>query len=93
LRSIGGTKLVHAVLDVGGDAMLGVLNSGKGLSLHLAAWKSTQPAVVALLLARGPAGSARAVTAGGCTPLYFAANNKDSPAAKEIEALLRSAME
>jgi hypothetical protein len=49
------------------------------------------PAVVALLLARGPAGSARAETADGNTPLYLAEQCNTGPGAAEIVALLRAA--
>jgi hypothetical protein len=84
-----GPELVRAMVTAGGEAMLGVLTSGKCLPLHCAALYSPFSAVVALLLARGPAGSARAVTAGGRTPLALA---DEGPAAAEIRALLRAAM-
>jgi hypothetical protein len=55
-----GPELVPVMLDAGGDAMLGVPGYHKCLPLHCAAMHSWSAAVVALLLARGPAGSARA---------------------------------
>ena len=55
-----GPELVCAMLDAGGEAMLGVRSGQKCLPIHWAARYSSFPAVVALLLARGPAGSARA---------------------------------
>jgi hypothetical protein len=86
-----GPELVHAMLDAGGEAMLGALGYGKTLPVHLAAFRSRSPAVVALLLARGPAGSARAEDEHGETPLVWAWQNT-GPAAEEIKALLRAAM-
>jgi hypothetical protein len=62
------------------------------LPLHRAAVFSSSPAVVALLLARGPAGSWRAEDTHGDTPLARAVYN-DGPAAAEIKALLRAAMQ
>ena len=50
-----GPELVRAMLEAGGDAMLAVPGWNKILPLHLAACDSPFPAVVALLLARGPA--------------------------------------
>jgi hypothetical protein len=79
------------MLDAGGEAMLGVPGYDKCLPLHWAAWFSRFPAVVAHLLARGPAGSARAETAGGRTPLYAEGIDK-GPAAAESKALLRAAV-
>jgi ankyrin repeat protein len=84
-------ELVGAMLDAGGEAMLGVPGFHKCLPIHWAATYSSFPAVVALLLARGPAGSARAENARGCTALAFAAINT-GPAMDEIKALLRAAM-
>jgi hypothetical protein len=86
-----GLELVRAMIDAGGETMLGVLDNNKRLPLHRAASNSRFPAVVALLLARGPAGSARAETAGGCTPLSYAEHINTGPGAAEIKALLRAA--
>jgi ankyrin repeat protein len=87
-----GPELVRAMLDAGGEAMLGVpAGNYKFLPLHLAAIHSPSPAVVALLLARGPAGSARAEGENGSTPLDLAACNT-GPVVEEIAALLRAAM-
>jgi hypothetical protein len=88
-----GPELVCAMLDAGGEAMLGALGYGKWLPLHYAAWKSPFPAVVALLLARGPAGALRAENAYGNTPLYYAEQFNTGPGATEIKALLRAAMQ
>ena len=55
-----GPELVRAMLDAGGEAMLGVPGIANRLPLHYAAEFSSSPAVVALLLARGPAGALRA---------------------------------
>ncbi len=57
--------------------------------------KSTplSPAVVALLLARGPAGALRAKDWAGRTPLYYAEEWNTGPGAAEIKALLRAAMQ
>jgi hypothetical protein len=88
-----GLELVRAMLDAGGEAMLGVPGWGKYLPLHYAAWYSRSPAVVALLLARGPAGAVRAESAGGHTPLAMAEAGNKGPAAAEIKALLRAAMQ
>ena len=57
-----GPELVRAMLDAGGDAMLAVPGQFKCLPLHRAAGDSRSPAVVALLLARGPAGSSQGAT-------------------------------
>jgi hypothetical protein len=81
------------MLDAGGEAMLGVPGYGKWLPLHWAASNSWSPAVVALLLARGPAGSARAEDVVGRTPLAIAEAFNKGPAAEEIKALLRAAMQ
>ena len=86
-----GPELVHARLDAGGEAMLGVPSNNKLLPFHVAAQNSPFPAVVALLLARGPAGSARAEDEDGHTPLWFAQFN-EGPGAAEIEALVQAAM-
>ena len=87
-----GLELVRAMLDAGGEAMLGVPGWRKRLPLHEAAGFSSSPAVVALLLAREPARSARAVTVGRATPLDYAEHGNTSPATEEIAALLRAAM-
>jgi hypothetical protein len=85
-------ELVGAMLDAGGEAMLGVPGLFKRLPLHYAAaYKSQSPAVVALLLARGPAGAARAKDVNGRTPLWHAEQGNDGPGAAEIGALLRAA--
>ena len=63
-----GPELVRAMLDAGGEAMLAVPGFFKFLPLHVAARNSPFPAVVALLLASGPAGSARAEGEGGRPP-------------------------
>ena len=60
--------LVRAMLDAGGDATLEVANGAKDLPLHLAACylkNADGPAVVELLLARGPPGSATSKNTGG----------------------------
>jgi ankyrin repeat protein len=88
-----GPELVGAMLDAGGEAMLGVPNYSKRLPLHHAADRSWSPAVVALLLARGPAGAARAENGYGRTPLALAEKYTQGPAAEEIQALLRAAMQ
>jgi hypothetical protein len=90
-----GPELVHAMLDAGGDAMLAVPGDYKQLALHLAANYSPFPAVVALLLARGPAGSSRAETTNGRaeTPLDRAEKYNKGPGAAEIKALLRATMQ
>jgi hypothetical protein len=54
---------VHAAVEAGGDAiLLGVPAARPGqykiLPLHTAAMQSSYPAVVVILLARGPGGSA-----------------------------------
>ena len=88
-----GPGLVRAMLDAGGDAMLGVGDDGKFLPLHYAAGflkNAGGPAVVELLLARGPPGSATSKDAGSGTPLVYAEHNK-GPVAEEIKALLRAA--
>ena len=87
-----GPELVRAMLDAGGEAMLGVPGWCKCLPLHAAAWKSPSAAVVALLLARGPAGALLAETEGGNTPLRYAEVLNMGPGAAEIRALLRAAM-
>jgi hypothetical protein len=88
-----GPELVRAMLDAGGEAMLGVLGrSANWLPLHCAAYHSPSPAVVALLLARGPAAAARAESMLGRTPLALAEKDNKGPAAAEIRALLRAAM-
>jgi ankyrin repeat protein len=86
-----GPELIFAMLEAGGDAMLGVPGSFKRLPLHHAAIHSRSPAVVALLLARGPAASARDSACGG-TALAYAEVCNTGPAAAEIKALLRAAM-
>jgi hypothetical protein len=86
-----GPELVRAMLDAGGEAMLAVPGSSKWLPLHHAACDSPFSAVVALLLARGPAGSARAEAAIGDTPLRLAEVNNRGPGAVETKALLRAA--
>jgi hypothetical protein len=83
-------ELVRAMLDAGGEAMLGVPGGGNCLPLHIAANKSPFPAVVALLLARGPAGSARPRDGYGDTPLDRAEQVNTGPGAAEIKALLRA---
>jgi hypothetical protein len=88
-----GAERVRAMRAAGGDAMLGVPGYGKYLPLHAAAWFSRSPAVVALLLARGPAGASRAEAGGGHTPLAIAEQENRGPAAAEIKALLRAAMQ
>ena len=88
-----GPELVRWTLDAGGDAMLGVPGRSKSLPIHWAAGYSQSPAVVALLLARGPAGSARAKTESGRTPLDLAEQYNEGPAAAEIKALLQAAMQ
>ena len=80
------------MIDAGGEAMLAVPGNGKSLPLHVAAWHSPSPAVVALLLARGPAGALRAEDEYGHTPLYLAERGNDGPGAAEIKALIRAAM-
>jgi ankyrin repeat protein len=87
-----GPELVRAMLDAGGEAMLAVPGLSKRLPLHHAADNSRFPAVVALLLARGPAGAARAKDEDGHTPLDFAEHANTGPGAEEIKALLRAAM-
>ena len=87
-----GPELVRAMLEVGGDAMLAVTGQHKQLPLHWAAYHSPFPAVVALLLERGPAGALQAETASGKTPLLCAEVCNTSPGAAEIKALLRAAM-
>jgi hypothetical protein len=86
-----GPELVGAMLDAGGEAMLGVLGYGKYLPLYYAAQHSRSPAVVALLLARGPAGAAQAKDGLGRTPLRHAEVYNKGPGAAEIAALLRAA--
>jgi hypothetical protein len=49
--------------------------------------------VIKLLLARGPAGAVRAKTASGHTPLAKAEAYNTWPAAEEIKAMLRAAMQ
>jgi hypothetical protein len=86
------------MLEAGGDAMLAVPDGWlKDLPLHIAAANSPFPAVVALLLAHGPAGSARAESGGGGghpagTTLFLAEKYNKGPGAAEIKALLRAAM-
>ena len=87
-----GLELVRAMLDAGGDAMLAVPGRYKLLPLHFAASNSAFPAVVALLLGRGPAGSVRAKTASGRIPLAFAEEGNMGPGAAEIKALLQATM-
>ena len=86
-----GPELVRAMLDVGGEAMLAVPGYDKFLPLHYAALYSRSPAVVEILLARGPPGSAE--DEGGYTPLYLAEKWNTGPGAAEIKALLRAAMQ
>jgi ankyrin repeat protein len=85
------------MLDAGGEAMLAVPGNGKSLPLHVAAWHSPSPAVVALLLARGPAAALRAEDRYGLTPLARAERDNKGPGAveiaAEIAALLRAAMQ
>ena len=88
-----GPELVRAMLDAGGEAMLAVPGWGKRLPLHYAAVNSRSPAVVEILLARGPAGALRAETPGGYTPLRCAEVCNRGPGAAEIKALLRAAMQ
>jgi hypothetical protein len=88
-----GPELVRAMLDAGGEAMLAVPGLNGLLPLHWAACLSRSAAVVALLLARGPAGALRAEIASGHTPLALAEAGNDGPAAAEIAALLRAAMQ
>ena len=87
-----GPELIRAMLDAGGEAMLAVPGSGKWLPLHRAASHSRSPAVVEILLARGPPGAARAEDGQGRTPLWCAEEYNKGPAAAEIKALLRAAM-
>jgi hypothetical protein len=87
-----GLERVRAMLDAGGEALCGGPGSSKFLPLHIAAMNSRSPAVVALLMARGPAGSARAASTGGGTPLLLAENFSTGSAAEEINALLCAAM-
>jgi ankyrin repeat protein len=79
------------MLGAGGDAMLGVLGYNQHLPLHFAALKSTFPAVIELLLARGPAGSAPAEIKFGDTPLHYA-DTRRHEAVEEIQVLLRAAV-
>ena len=88
-----GPELVRAMLDAGGEAMLGVPGYHKSLPLHWAAQYSRSPAVVEILLARGPAGAPRAEDKYGWTPLYRAEQFNKGPGAAEIKALLRAAMQ
>ena len=88
-----GPELVRSMLDVGGDAMLAVPGWGKELPLHRAAYYSRSPAAVALLLARGPAGSVRAKTESGRTPLSYSDQFNTGSGAAEIKALLEAAMQ
>ena len=99
-----GPELVRAILDAGGDAMLRIENrDGLGdrkLPLHVAAEYSWSPAVIKLLLARGPTrpkygpnieylGQAQR------NEMHRApdcARHNKGPAAEEIKALLRAAM-
>jgi ankyrin repeat protein len=87
-----GPELVRAIVDAGGDAMLAVPDGSNGLPLHLAASYSASPAVVEILLARGPAGAARTKSATGHTPLYYAETINVGAGAAEIKALLSAAM-
>jgi hypothetical protein len=87
-----GLELVRAMVEVGGEAMLGARDLAKGLPLHLAAAVSPFPAVVALLLARGPAVAARVKSDTGRTPLDMAERLNTGPGREEIIALLRAAM-
>jgi hypothetical protein len=88
-----GPELVRAMLDLGGEAMLGVVGSYKQLPLHCAAAYSQSAAVVRLVLARGPSqrGAGRAKNASGSTPLGLAKRANAGPAEAEIVALLRAA--
>jgi hypothetical protein len=88
-----GPELVRSMLDAGGDAMLGVPGFCKRLPLNIAADNSSSPAVVVLLLARGPARAARAENANRRTPLACAEHYNTGPAAEEIKALLQAAMQ
>ena len=91
-----GLGLVRAMLAAGGDAMLAVAEDySKELPLHCAAHRlknADGPAVVELLLARGPPGSATSENRDGRTPLAMAESFNTSPVAEEIKALLRAAM-
>jgi hypothetical protein len=87
-----GPELVRAMVDAGGEAMLAVPGFCKALPLHYAAEYSRSPAVVEILLARGPPGAARAEDGQGRTPLWCAEEYNKGPAAAEIKALLRAAM-
>jgi hypothetical protein len=87
-----GPELVCAMLDAGGEAMLGVPASGNALPLHVAAYFSRSPAVVEILLARGPPGALRAENKAGNTPLAHAEEHNRGPGAEEIKLLLRAAM-
>jgi hypothetical protein len=89
-----GTELVRDMLDAGGEAMLAVPGDFKWLPLHVAAVNSLNPAVVALLLARGPAGAAQAEDEAGDTPLWLAEKfNKGRENWEEIKAPLRAAVQ
>ena len=81
------------MVDAGGEAMLAVPGEYKHLPLHYAADRSRSPAVVALLLARGPAGASRAKNVNRHTPLYLAERYNTGPGAAEIIALLRAAIQ
>jgi ankyrin repeat protein len=88
-----GLEEVRAMLDVGGDAQLAVPDSAKALPLHSAASMATEVSVVALLLARGPVGSARVQDgAYGETSLVRAEKWNEGPAKAEIVALLKAAL-
>ena len=87
-----GPELVRAMLDAGGEAMLGVPDGYELLPLHRAASNSRSPAVVELLLACGPAGVAQAKNVNGWNPLVCAERFNKGPGAAEIKALLRAAI-
>jgi hypothetical protein len=73
--------------------MLGVAGGGMAmLPLHCTTYHSWSPAVVAMLLARGPGKAARAKTVRGHTPVDFADNWNKGPGMEDIKALLRDAL-
>ena len=80
------------MLEAGGEAMLGVPGNSIPLPRHFGAWKSTRLAVVGLLVARGPAGVARARNSYGRAPVVCAEHNT-GPAVGKIKALLLAAIQ